>query len=324
MIKHAERVIVSYPIAEPVIEFIRHNENMTFKVTDASSGKNYLLRIHWPRTAGLSGTQHTLEGLESEVFLLQELNRRKVIQVQEPVANHAGGYVTVYRSEEFGSCFATVLEWFEGSVLTGKEENIGLIAYALGETFAELHNASSGRQLEGLTRPVYGAASIDSALEELKCGITGGIYSQEQYNTIAEVLDIVKEQLTELDSRQDSWGIIHADVQSGNVIVKEATPHLIDFCLSGYGYYLFDVGSASSALKSEFRPAFLEGYSSRRDFTFDDIRYIEGQILMDIFISYAMFVRDPGSNGWIKEHAARVCGTLCKDFLEGKEVFHLL
>ncbi|MDF9842845.1 MULTISPECIES: hypothetical protein [unclassified Paenibacillus] len=38
MIKHAERVVVSYPIAEPVMEFIRHNENMTFKVTDASSG----------------------------------------------------------------------------------------------------------------------------------------------------------------------------------------------------------------------------------------------------------------------------------------------
>ncbi|WP_415841202.1 hypothetical protein [Paenibacillus typhae] len=45
---------------------------------------------------------------------------------------------------------------------------------------------------------------------------------------------------------------------------------------------------------------------------------------MDIFISYALFVRDPGSNGWIKEHAIKVCGTLCKDFLEGKEVFHLL
>lgn len=249
MIEHAKRVIAFYPVKEPVIEFIRHNENMTFKVTDEVGGKNYLLRIHRPRTAGLSGTQHTLEGLQSEVYLLQELNRRKVIQVQRPVANHADEYVTLYQSEEFGSCYATVLEWLDGEVLTGDEENIGVIAYALGETFAELHNASSGQQLSGLTRPVYGVQSIDSALEELKCGITGGVYTQEQYDTFAEVLNAVKEQLAGLDARQDSWGIIHADVQSGNVIVQGETPHLIDFCLSGYGYYLFDVGSASTALK---------------------------------------------------------------------------
>ncbi|AIQ54750.1 phosphotransferase enzyme family protein [Paenibacillus sp. FSL R7-0331] len=323
MIKHAEQVISFYPVKEPVIEFIRHNENMTFKVTDAAGGKAYLLRIHHPRTAGLSGTQHTLEGLKSEVYLLQELNRRKAIQVQEPVVNHAGEYVTLYPSEEFGSCYATVLEWLEGAVLTGDEENIGRIAYTLGETFAELHNASGGQQLSGLTRPVYGVQSIDSAIEELKCGITGGVYTQELYDIIVEVLDVIKVQLTELDARQDSWGIIHADVQPGNVIVQGATPHLIDFCLSGYGYYLFDVGSASTALKSELRPAFLEGYSSRRDFTIDDIRYIEGQILMDVFISYAMFIRDPASNGWVKEHAVKVYGK-CKDFLAGKEVYHLL
>lgn len=44
---------------------------------------------------------------------------------------------------------------------------------------------------------------------------------------------------------------------------------------------------------------------------------------MDVFISYAMFIRDPASNGWVKEHAVKVYGK-CKDFLAGKEVYHLL
>ncbi|MFF2019904.1 hypothetical protein [Paenibacillus sp. NPDC058177] len=45
---------------------------------------------------------------------------------------------------------------------------------------------------------------------------------------------------------------------------------------------------------------------------------------MDIFISYAFFINDPEKNGWIKEDAAKVCSTHCRDFLDGKEVYYLL
>lgn len=43
---------------------------------------------------------------------------------------------------------------------------------------------------------------------------------------------------------------------------------------------------------------------------------------MDIFISYLFFINDPGRNGWIKEHSAKICSTLCRDFLDGKEVYY--
>lgn len=66
----------------------------------------------------------------------------------------------------------------------------------------------------------------------------------------------------------------------------------------------------------------MEGYASKIDFSFDDIRYIEGQIFIDIFISYLFFINDPGRNGWIKEHSAKICSTLCRDFLDGKEVYY--
>lgn len=75
-------------------------------------------------------------------------------------------------------------------------------------------------------------------------------------------------------------------------------------------------------LKSELRKAFLDGYASKTSFIFDDIRYIEGQIFMDIFISYVFFIHDSEKNGWIKEHASKICNTLCRDFLEGKEVYY--
>lgn len=43
---------------------------------------------------------------------------------------------------------------------------------------------------------------------------------------------------------------------------------------------------------------------------------------MDIFISYVLFMRDDQRNSWIKSNALTICDTLCRDFLEGKEVLY--
>ena len=59
----AKELLTSYSISAPGIQFIRHNENITFKITDGVNNKNYLLRIHKPSTEGLFGLQHTLEGI---------------------------------------------------------------------------------------------------------------------------------------------------------------------------------------------------------------------------------------------------------------------
>ncbi|MGF7048114.1 Ser/Thr protein kinase RdoA (MazF antagonist) [Paenibacillus sp. DS2015] len=321
MIKHAVDVLSLYLISEPVIEFIRHNENITFRVTDNKSSKNYLLRIHKPITDGLTGIQHTLKGLRSEVQLLQKLNQKDIIQVQTPVANCFGEFVTEYYSDEFNRCYATLLEWIDGSVLSLNVDNIEDITFKLGQQLADLHIASYDYKLFGLDRPEYGIDSINHTLEELKYGVQDNVYSHSDYELIAKVLEVVKEQITALNAREQQWGIIHADIQPHNVVVSAGEPCLIDFCLSGYGYYLFDLGSASTVLNSEHRNTFLQGYASKTTFSYDDIRNIEGFIFMDIFISYAMFIRDSNRNGWVKEHIVKTV-PLCRDFLEGKEVFY--
>ncbi|WP_379153943.1 phosphotransferase enzyme family protein [Paenibacillus sp. sgz5001063] len=321
-IKAAEEVLSFYSLQEPMVEFIRHNENMTFKVTDKSDGKLYLLRIHSPSTAGLLGIQHAPQGLESEMYILQELSKDGTLHVQKPVTNRNGGLVTEYLTSGKDVCYATLLEWIVGSTLTLQEDNIEQIAYQLGEKLAALHQFSRHTELTGLQRPVYDAERIDAAVEELKYGVVSELYSQEQYEIITQVLGIIKEQFRVLETLPDQWGIVHADVQLGNVIITENGPCLIDFGFSGYGYYLFDLGSAGTVLPGELRQLFLQGYTSAAAFSWDQIRYIEGQIFMDTFISYLFFIRDSARNDWIKQSAAKLCSTLCKDFIAGKEVFY--
>ncbi|OKP79978.1 hypothetical protein A3844_27625 [Paenibacillus helianthi] len=321
-IQAAEEVLSFYTLQEPIVEFIRHNENMTFKVTDLKEGRLYLLRIHSPSTAGLLGIQHTQQGLESEMYILQELSKDQALHVQKPVANRTGGLVTQYVNDGNDICYATLLEWIEGATLTLQEDNMEQIAYQLGEKLAAFHHFSRHTELPGLQRPVYDAERIDTAVEELKYGVDSDLYSQEQYEIIVQVLGMIKRQLQVLETLPGQWGLVHADVQLGNVIITESGPCLIDFGFCGYGYYLFDLGSAGTVLPGELRQLFLQGYASAADFSWEQIRYIEGQIFMDTFISYLFFIHDSTRNNWIKESAAKLCNTLCKDFIAGKEVFY--
>lgn len=296
----AKQVIKSYFLTDPQLKFIRHNENITYKVTDGAEEKSYLLRIHTPASEGFAGVQNTLQGIQSEMILLKELNNHRSLCIQEPIANRCGEYVTVFRTQGgVTPYFATLLSWIEGATLTLKEENSSEIAFVIGETLVIIHEQSRrSMSIQNLTRPKYDAERIDFAISELQVGVEYGLYSQEQYQTIQEVLERVKGQLRELDERKNAWGLIHADVQLGNIIMHESRPCFIDFSLSGYGYELFDVGSASSMLPSVLRGALLNGYSSKSAFTLNDMRYVEGLIFMDIFISYVfLFVILAGTVG---------------------------
>lgn len=320
----AKELLSLYSISEPEIQFIRHNENITFKIIDQKNNKHYLLRIHKPSTEGLFGLQHTLEGIKSEIKILQELKRKNLLHSQIPIVNNRGEYITEYKLDNFNHrCYATVLEWIEGSTLTLKEDNIKEIAFALGQNLALFHEClKEFKPSKDFIRPIYDIDRIDFAIEELKYCVEINLFSMEHYDIIKKVLILVKNQINELNSRENTFGIIHADMQLGNIVVNNDNPCIIDLGFCGFGYYVFDLGSAATIFPSNLRQTFLRGYASQCSFSFDDLKYVEGQIFMDTFISYVMFMRDNQRNSWIKASALKKCDSICKDFLEGKEVFY--
>lgn len=78
--------------------------------------------------------------------------------------------VTEYISDQFGTSFATLLEWIESSILTLNEDNIDQIIYRLGENLASLHKFSQTLMPLELHRPVYNTNRIDETLTELRQG----------------------------------------------------------------------------------------------------------------------------------------------------------
>lgn len=325
-IDYAKEAISLYPITNPEIEYIRHNENMTFKVIDVIDNKSYILRIHKPATEGFLGIQHSYEGLKSEVELLNAINVNKELKVQKPIQNSLGDYVSEYNSASLGKCYVTLLEWIDGDMLTLKEEGLEDIAFSIGEKLGVLHKLfSEFKPKEGFKRPKYNIERIDTTIEELKYGVDINLFTKENYDIIREVLFVVKERLIVLETQGDAWGIIHADVLPGNIVINNGQASFIDFCLSGFGYYLFDLGSAATIFEEKnLREAVLQGYASKMKFSYDNLRDVESLIFMDIFVSYLFFIKDDNRNKWIKDQVEKLCAGSCKDFLEGKEVFFSL
>lgn len=324
-IDYAKKVLPCFPITYSEIEFIRHNENMIYKIIDTTLNKSYVLRIHKSKIEGFSGIQHSYECLKSEMEFLSYLSNTS-LTIQKPINNCYGEFVTTsYEYETQTPLYSTLLEWIEGSTLTLQEDNLDDIIYSLGVNVAILHEASMQFQPSNhFLRPVYSTQNLKLAMEDLQYGIDVGLYDNAQYKLMTQVADKVISKLILLDDRSDTWGLIHTDYQLGNVIINNGNICFVDFCLSGYGYYLFDLGSAATILDSDKRNTFLDGYASRLPFSYDDLPYIDCLIFTDIFVSYNLFIKDSNRRGWIKEHAEKLCNDLFLRFLDGETVFYSL
>ncbi|NHN31466.1 hypothetical protein [Paenibacillus agricola] len=68
-------LLLQYGIARPEASLIRNNENRTYKVIDRLNGNAYLLRVHDPITVNMAGIQHSRQGVESELRLLEAITR---------------------------------------------------------------------------------------------------------------------------------------------------------------------------------------------------------------------------------------------------------
>lgn len=244
----AKELLTLYSISYPEIQLIRHNENITFKITDGLNYKAFLLRIHKPSIEGLFGLQHTYEGIKSEIKMLQEINNKGLLYAQKPIANNLGDYITECELDNFNHpCYATILEWIEGDTLTLKENNIKEMAYKIGQNLALFHKSlKEFKPSKDFIRPIYDVDRIDSAIDELKYCVEVNLFDMEHYDIIKRVLILVKNQILELNNREDAFGIIHADIQLGNIIVNNDNPCIIDLGFCGFGYYAFDLGSAAT------------------------------------------------------------------------------
>lgn len=315
-----QEALEQYGITNFTADIIRHNENIAVKVKNHNDNMQYLLRIHDPITKNLYGVQHTVEGLSAEIIFLNELNIKKKILVQRPINNNKGSYTsTIIDCKENATFLCTLLTWIDGTEFTGTEENAENIAYDLGVLLAKMHNFSSTWEIPSpYIRPIYNIEKYTHLINSLVYGIKEELFTREQYEIVLKTLEHIKAIFNSAVRTKNNWGIIHADLQGGNIIVNGNLVSPIDFCFSGYGYLFFDLGITLCSVKTNLRKMILEGYTTLRNINEEDYTFISACFILSILGAFGFSINNPKRYEWIKRRMPYVTSEYCLKFLNGE------
>lgn len=311
-----------YGIADYDAEILNSNESLAAKITDRESGRAYLLRVHVPPVGGMLGVQHTFEGLAAEMVFRSALARSTGLALQEHVADQAGSYISsIVDTANHRSLLCSLLTWVDGSGLDGHEECAPALVRQFGATIAEMHRFAAGWEIPApFIRPVYDNQKYAHLVSRLAHGVSTGLFSAADYEVFLQVRRKTAQLLENLPRSADRWGIIHADLHTGNLIVSGGRIIPIDFSFSGYGYYLFDLSICYSSLSAELRPYLLEGYRAVRPVSEDDLTLLDAFFIEGIIGAFGLHIFNDRKRDWIARRLPQVAATYCADYLAGRPV----
>lgn len=278
------------------------------------------MRIHIPITPGLQGVQHTYEGLTAEMELLISLADKTCLPLQQPIKNKNGSFVSTIIDSNNNCCpLSTLLTWKEGDVFTGEELNSLNIAHEVGVVLANIHNFSSNWTIpHPFIRPNYDINKYTNLMDRLHYGIKLNLFNSEHFDIISDTLKYIRFIFDDTPKNKNNWGIIHADLQGGNIIVNNNIVIPIDFGFSGYGFYLFDIGLTLASLNTNLRERVLEGYKTLRNIDSADEQLISAGFILGIIGSFGFNINNPKSHEWIQRRMPYVIQNYCLSLLEKK------
>lgn len=298
-----------YPFEELQISFIRHNENITCKVT--ADRNDYVLRIHAP-VEGFSlklfehGTAKDL--ISGEIALLLHLSRTAPFPVQKPVKNRMGKYMTVLSD----GTPAELLQWIDGKTLHG--EDIAQCAGELGELAAQINSAAEGFAGERIS---YSYELVRRMRTEFMNAEEKAHLTKEQVSICGEVFTEIERIMTELDGQQKSKCLIHADLSTENILRTPSGLAPIDFSLSGFGYRAQECGMlAFNYEREEEREAVRTAYESASGIAITP-HHMKAFGIFSILAFIAAQHERYWTEAWFRKAMERWTNTLFVDLLNG-------
>jgi Ser/Thr protein kinase RdoA (MazF antagonist) len=257
-----------------VAELVLHSlsENAVFRVVTVA-GNVFALRVHRPG-------YHDLAALESEQVWLRSLSDAGLSVPQGELTSDGSAYVELPLGPAGETRHVGLVPWLNGVTL-GMSINDGSGAgelqasfETLGGLMAHFHLASiawvppagfkrHSWDVDGLMgeQPFWGRFwEIDAA-------------SKFERSQLLAIRNQLAGRLGELSKRNDVYGMIHADMNCGNIIQDRSEVSVIDFDDAGFGWHAFDLAvaqwhsldaTASPEVNGLVNEALVKGYRSIR------------------------------------------------------------
>ena len=316
----ARQALEHFPVEAESIELVDHSENVTYRVKVRDGESDFVLRLHRPG-------YNSLEELESEREWVSALVEAG-LPVPNPLLTREGAhFVPIDIASTSEKRYVGMTTWLEGVPLyrypevlsdTAKRERV---LYQTGEMAAEIHNqAANWTTSAWFTRP-----KLDHD------GLLGDTPRWGRFWKHVELPEGGEEQLLEARERLRStlsdygmsphnFSLIHADLDSDNIIYNRGQLALIDFDDSAYGWHMYDIASALIEYCSDpdfetLRAAILDGYREHRLLAEEDVEMLPAFLLIRGMATVGWFHDRPDYTGsWdfasVRDWVLRQCETL--------------
>jgi Ser/Thr protein kinase RdoA (MazF antagonist) len=259
------------------VRLINHSENQTFLV-QADAGQRYCLRVHRP------GYQ-SRAAIESELAWLAALGRDTSLPVPKLVPGQNGEALQSFETPK-GDARLAVLFHFVNGIEPTLQSDLPKLFVILGRYAATLHqHARRWAPPSCFERPVWTAANILAP-----DGLWGDWRSAPGVDTpcrslLERLTEALTADLTLYGTSSTRFGLIHADMRLGNLLLDKQHLNLIDFDDCGFGWFAYDFAAAisfheTSPLVPALKSAWLEGYRPIRALEAADIEAMETMVML--------------------------------------------
>ncbi|MDZ8187624.1 MAG: phosphotransferase [Nostoc sp. ChiSLP02] len=228
--------------------------NTNFKVD--VDNKSYALRLH-------TSAHHDRAAISSELAWLSNLQRETPLMLPQPIVNLNKELVTVVSIHGSPETLCTLLSWVEGQIPPTVNALSDEQLAKVGSLMAQLHIHSEQFELpEDFKRQTFDEAYFRKGLEVLYRTLNKTELDKSELNSLKVNANHIIFYFAQLERKQESFGVIHADFHSGNYLVCDEKVCIIDFDRCGFGFYLYDLALALMELDEQQRKAFLQGYET--------------------------------------------------------------
>jgi Ser/Thr protein kinase RdoA (MazF antagonist) len=283
----AARALQSYSLHPEALTFLQHSENMTFKV-DATQG-TYLLRLHVPVTPAFGTHGANKIAVNSEMLWLQALKKAR-FPVPPPVQTRSGEFVA-----QVDGINVTLLKWQSGEIMT-REMETEETAAQIGTLVGRLHQQSTHWDMpRGFYRPRRDAAFFENAMLALWPAVQDGRIGAQDYKSLQTTVSWLTGEIRNLSQTRITAGLLHGDLHRGNFLLQRGKVRLIDFSMSAYGHFAYDLGICLSNVRTAYHPVFLDCYKHYFPLPPGYERLIEAYFVGSSVVTFALWITDADS-----------------------------
>lgn len=265
------------PTSGVEVTLIAVSENVTFKVA-IDQDPALVVRL------GRPGYAESVEHVRSELLWVEALQRDAGVPTPSPRYGADGDLVQFLVDDRGASWTAVGFDFVTGTILEDQVDFAGHFV-EIGRLTAQLHQHS-----RGWASPA-GFRRFDWTLDDMTgAGARWGDWrnaplSDADRDLVGRAEHSARAALSGVTRTPQHWGLIHSDLRPSNVMTHEGAMTIIDFDDCGYGYFLYDFGSALTFY--EHRPSALEmgaqwldGYREVAPLTRDDLEIAGALSLM--------------------------------------------